>query len=252
MLKEQTSTYPPLNTLNLVSEDIWIVNGPAVRFGPPLLRMPFSTRMSIIKLAGGIFIHSPTLLVPSLKAEIDKIGDVKWIIAPNRLHYTWVQNWAEAFPNACVYLASGIEKQARDRISISGLSLDKDCGYPWDGEIATLPIVSSYMTEVEFFHYASRTLILTDLIENFEPNKLVSFAMRLMTYIGSAQDPSGSMPRDMRMTFAKCKPHLRGAIEKMISWNPDRIILAHGRWYRKDGTVELERAFEWLGEFHKP
>ena len=108
------------------------------------------------------------------------------------------------------------------------------------------------MTEVEFFHHASRTLILTDLIENFEPNKLDSFAMRLLTYIGGAQDPSGSMPRDMRMTFARRKPYLRSTIEKMISWNPDRIILAHGRWYQKDGTLELERAFDWLGQFHKP
>ena len=44
-------------------------------------------------------------------------------------------------------------------------------GYPWDAEIATLPIVGGYMTEVEFFHRESRTLILTDLIENFEPEK---------------------------------------------------------------------------------
>jgi hypothetical protein len=129
MFMEQTLTYPPLNTLDLVSEGVWIVNGPAIRFGPPLLRMPFSTRMSVIKLAGGIFVHSPTLLVPSLKAEIDKIGAVKWIIAPNRLHYTWVQNWAEAFPAACVYLAPGIEKQARGRISVTLQGLRLSVGW---------------------------------------------------------------------------------------------------------------------------
>jgi hypothetical protein len=47
-----------------------------------------------------------------------------------------------------------------------------------------LPIVGSYMTEIEFFHRASRTLILIDLIENFEREKVGSFFLRLLTWIG--------------------------------------------------------------------
>jgi hypothetical protein len=32
----------------------------------------------------------------------------------------------------------------------------------------------------------------------------------------------------------------------MIQWNPERIILAHGRRYEKNGVHELRRAFRWL------
>jgi hypothetical protein len=32
----------------------------------------------------------------------------------------------------------------------------------------------------------------------------------------------------------------------MIGWAPERIILAHGRWYPRDGVAELERAFRWV------
>jgi hypothetical protein len=32
----------------------------------------------------------------------------------------------------------------------------------------------------------------------------------------------------------------------MIGWNPVRIILAHGKWYERDGANELRRAFRWL------
>jgi len=32
----------------------------------------------------------------------------------------------------------------------------------------------------------------------------------------------------------------------MIGWNPDAIILAHGRWHDRDGRSELQRAFRWL------
>jgi hypothetical protein len=32
----------------------------------------------------------------------------------------------------------------------------------------------------------------------------------------------------------------------MIAWNPERVILAHGRWYERDGAQELRRAFRWV------
>lgn len=101
------------------------------------------------------------------------------------------------------------------------------------------------MTEVEFFHRASRTLILTDFIENFEPQKL-GLVMRMLTWAGGVQDPDGQMPRDMRLTFVRQKPQLCAAIETMISWDPERVIIAHGRWYPANGAAELRRAFRWI------
>jgi hypothetical protein len=118
-------------------------------------------------------------------------------------------------------------------------------GYPWDDEIATLPIAGSYMTEVEFFHHASRTLILTDLIENFEPDKLPSRALRWLVQMAGAASPHGSMPLDMRLTFLTRRGELRRAVETMIGWNPERVLLAHGKWFEAAGARELERAFRW-------
>jgi hypothetical protein len=67
---------------------VWIVDGPVIRFGAPWPKMPFPTRMTVIRLADyGLFIHSPTKLVPSLKAEIDRLGVPRCIVASNRLHY---------------------------------------------------------------------------------------------------------------------------------------------------------------------
>jgi hypothetical protein len=244
----ELTTYPPLDTLKSVADDVWLVDGPKIRFGPPGLKMPFPTRMTIVKTsASDLFVHSPTALTPALKAEVIKLGQPRWIIAPNRLHYWWTPDWKAAFPDAEVYLAPRIPEQAGKRIDFRYSDLDRDQGYPWDGHIETLPITSSYMTEVVFFHRASRTLLLTDFIENFEAEKL-SLGMRFMTWLGGCLDPNGSMPRDMRLTFSKRKPELRAALEKMIAWNPERIILAHGRWYRHNGAAELKRAFQWVLE----
>ncbi|GGE39353.1 hypothetical protein GCM10007276_15840 [Agaricicola taiwanensis] len=240
------ATYPPLNTLKVVAPDVWIVDGPLIEFGMPWPKMPFPTRMTVIRLADGLFIHSPTPLVPDLKAQLEEVGQPRWIIGPNRIHYWWIPEWRDAYPGAEVYLAPGIREQAKGRIDFPARELAAHGGYPWDGELSTVPVSGSFMTEIDFFHHASRTLVLTDLIENFEPARLHSVLLRWLTRLGGVQDPHGSMPRDMRMTFFRKRKQLKAAVEKMIAWDPERIILAHGRWYEQDGAAELRRAFRWL------
>jgi hypothetical protein len=247
MNKDAEQTYPPLNTLKPICEDLWIVDGPIIRFGMPWPKMAFPTRMTVIRVGGDdLFVHSPTPLTPELSAEIAQIGRVRWIIGPNRIHYWWIPEWRAAFADAQVYLAPLIKEQAAGHIGFDCFALNQESRYPWDEAIMTLPVTGSFMTEVEFFHLPSSTLILTDFIENFEHAKLGSFVMRWLARFGGVLDPDGQMPRDMRWTFSKQKPQLKTAINKMIGWNPERIILAHGRWYEKNGAEELRRAFRWL------
>ena len=76
-----------------------------------------------------------------------------------------------------VYLAPRIADQAKGRLDgilQHGLSLDDRSGHPWDDVIDTLPVHGSYMSEIVFFHRSSRTLVLTDMIENFEPQALIA------------------------------------------------------------------------------
>ena len=77
-------------------------------------------------------------------------------------------------------------------------------------------------------------------------SRTLGLLMRWLTWLGGVQHPNGGMPRDMRLTFRNRRPQLRAAVERMIGWNPERIILAHGRWYDANGTAELRRAFDWL------
>src|SRR5262252_1003254 len=105
-MEREPYTYPPLNTLKRVVDDVWIVDGPVIRFGMPWPKMPFPTRMTVIRVGhDGLLIHSPTLLTPELAAEIERTGKVRWIVGPNRLHYWWIPDWRSAFPGADVYLA---------------------------------------------------------------------------------------------------------------------------------------------------
>lgn len=239
------ATYHPVNTLKRVADGIWIVDGPVIRFGMPWPKFSFPTRMTVVRLTSGeLFVHSPTPLTRSLREEVEREGKVRFIVGPNRTHYWWISEWKSVFPDADVYLAPRIREQAKGRIAFEGTPLAAANGYPWDAEIATLPIPGSYMTEIEFFHRASRTLILTDLIQNFEPQKVGSIFMRLLTLIGGVSPPHGGLPRDLRLTFTwRHREELRKAVMIMLAWDPERVIFAHGRWHRVNGAAELRNAF---------
>ena len=101
------------------------------------------------------------------------------------------------------------------------------------------------MREIDFFHRASRTLILTDLIENIETAKMRGFWKLVMKLAGN-HDPDGKAPIDMRATFTD-RAAARASLQQLLAWQPARIILAHGRCYAGNAEAELRRAFRWLG-----
>lgn len=237
--------YDPLNTLKSIGDGIWIVDGPSIRF----YGIAFSTRMTVVQLQNGdIWLHSPTKICNALRAEIIALGPVTHLIAPNWIHYAYIREWQAAFPMARAYAAPGVAARAKKH----GMDIrfDEDlrqtAPQAWGGQIEQMIVEGSKVhREAVFLHAASRTLILTDLIENFEA-KNMSWGMRILTRMAGIQDPDGQMPRDMRMTFSKHQDQLKAAIERMIDWGPKRIILAHGRCYDKDAIAELKRAFRWL------
>lgn len=239
--------YEPLNTLKLVDENIWIVDGPEIIFGG----LAFSTRMTVIRLANGdLFIHSPTPLDDALKAEIDALGMVKHLISSNYIHYWWIGEWHGHYPDAIRWASPKV----RPRAAKHNMEFDRDLGdgpeADWQDEIDQLIVRGSrVLEEVEFFHKPSKTLILTDMIENFEPKRVHSRLMLFLMKIGGVLDPDGRLPFDIYLTFFGRRDKLKAAIQRMIDWQPARIIIAHGRWYEKDGVAELRRAFRRLGTF---
>ncbi|MEO9130776.1 MAG: DUF4336 domain-containing protein [Sphingomonas sp.] len=244
--------YDPLDTLKPVAENVWIVDGPEIGMAYLGTRMPFPTRMTIVRLPNeSLWIHSPTEAAPDLFDRVAALGPVAHIIAPNTLHYWWVPEWAARFPGARVHLAPGLDRKAKRPLppheTLSGKPPPA-----WAALIEQLVVNGDVLTEVDFFHRPSRTAILTDLIENFEPARIHSRFLRMIVRWSGAADPRGSAPIDMRLTFLRHRKAVRAAAERMIAWAPERVILAHGRWYDRDGAAELRRAFHWAGVPAKP
>jgi len=239
-------TYAPLNVLKPVCDGVRIVDGPLIDFGPPWLHFPFPTRMTVVRAGEALFVHSPTPLTTDLAEAVRGLGAPRWLIGPSTIHYWWLPEWRAAFPDAGLFLAPGVIERAKGRIASPHAVLDRDEGWPWSDAIRTWVFRGRGVSEVVFFHRASRTLILTDFIENFEAERIASPWARAIARLGGVIDPDGSMPRDMRLAYRRERPRLRAAMEEMIALDPARVILAHGRWYEENGAAELRRAFGWL------
>ncbi len=241
--------YTPLNTLKPLDSGIWTVDGPLVHMAALGLRAPFPTRMTVIRLAdGGLWCHSPIAPDQALFAAIDALGPVRHLVSPNPLHYAHIAAWKQRYPQATAWASPGVrERAASQRIEVH-FDADLDDAPPvnWSDAIDQLRFRGSrVLEEIVFLHRASATLILADLIENFEAAKLPT-TMRWIARLGGVIDPDGKAPLDMRMTYLGHKAEARACLARMKAWQPRRVILAHGRCYLDNATAELDRAFRWL------
>lgn len=242
--------YEPLNTLKKVADNIWIVDGDRIKMNVLAFGIPFSTRMTIIKLNDQtLWCHSPIKPNEKLLKEIDQLGEVKHLISPNKIHYAYIKEWKKHYPNAIAWSSPGVEKRAYSQnIKVSfDYPLEDETPSYWENEIKQLIFKGSRaIEEVVFFHKSSQTLILTDLIENFETPQTTGYFWKSVHKFAGIADPDGKTPIDLRMTFLGQKERARQCYNQMLDWQPEKIILAHGRWYDKNGTEELKRAFRWL------
>lgn len=245
----EVGLYTPLNILKPLAAELWIVDGPIVRMAALGLRVPFPTRMTVVRLPdGGLWCHSPIAPDVSLFAAIDALGPVRHLVSPNLLHYAHIGEWKQRYPQATAWASPGVRERAASQGIDAGFDADLDDAPPpfWADTIDQLRFRGSrVMQEIVFLHRPSASLILADLIENFEAAKLPA-PMRWMARFGGVLDPDGKAPLDMRLTYAGHKDAAREGFARMLAWRPQRVVLAHGRCYLENATVELRRAFRWL------
>lgn len=232
-----------MNTTTLlekVDEDIWIASGKTVQF----YYLPFPTRMTIVRLKNGeLFIHSPIKLTTELKTAVDALGVVHYVISPNKIHHLFMKEWAEAYPDALLFASPGLIKKRQD-LDFDAHLTDTPETY-WQQEIDQLIFSGSpLLQEVVFFHCPSKTLILADLIENFDP-KTLNFRHRLITRLGCVLAPNGGTPLDWRLSFFD-RSKAKESLQRILAWQQEKIIISHGIWIRENGTDFLRKSFHWL------
>lgn len=222
--------------LQRLSEDLFVVDGPM-----RVAHLDIGTRMTVVRLSGGdLFLHSPIPHAEALDAALAEIGRVAWLVAPSKVHHLWLAPWTEAHPGATLVGAPGLREKRRDLVFHRELA----DGPPsdWAAELDQCLLAGApAVNEVAFLHRASRTLVLTDFAMNF-PGPLSGVATRLWQRAMGLGD--GLSTSRLVHLLARDREALRPALERVLAWDFDRVIVTHGEVLEHGGREALRRAWQ--------
>ncbi|MBI1818539.1 MAG: DUF4336 domain-containing protein [Deltaproteobacteria bacterium] len=220
-----------------LDKDIWIAERRQSFYG-----LEVGTSMTVIRLAdGSLLLHSPVALKPELRSALDAIGRIRYVVAPNRVHHLYAGKVAEAYPEARLWVAPGLDRKRPDLVFVA--VLDDEAPLEWRGQVDQVFFRGRpYENEVVFFHRASRTLIMCDLAFNFGPRVAAPtrWLMRLLRSYGHF-GPSKLDPWLIRDRHAA-----RQSLEKILAWDFDRVVVAHGDVLQSGGREALRQGYSWL------
>ena len=148
---------------------LYTADGPTVSF----FGFPYPTRMAAARLTNGdVWIWSPIALTQELAHDVQSLGQVRYIVSPNKLHHIGdlIQRFTEA--------------------DMSG----------WKG---------------------------------------------LVMRLGGLTGERGSTARDWRASFLRHGP-ARAALQKVLAWNPERLLIAHGSCAQTGAAKIVASALSWI------
>lgn len=183
------------------------------RFG-----IDFGRVVTLMRLRDGrLALHSTAPFAPEDVAAIRRFGEPAWLVEATTLHDTFARTAQLAFPGI-PYLTPA------PFVGLAAASLNPP-PRDWTGEIDLIRIEGlRRIDEYAFFHRASRTLVLADLLFHFPaempgwPRFFVKKFMRLPHLLGISF-LFRSMIADQER-FAR-------SLEKILAWDFNQIVVAH-------------------------
>jgi len=226
--------------LEEIGPSLYVADGPVVSF----YGFPYPTRMAVVRLSdGSAWVWSPVALSDDLFNSVDAIGPVRHIVSPNKIHHLFLAEWGERWPEARVYAPPGLAQKRPDLRFDAELGDDPDPA--WKADIDQVIFRGSLaMQEVAFFHHASRTAIICDLIQRHPEATMTGWKGMLMRLDGLVGE-HGSTPREWRASFLR-RGKARAAREKVLGWKPERLLIAHGECAQTGATSIIDKALGWM------
>lgn len=222
--------------------NVWIVDGPHVRD----MGVMFPTRMTMVSLSdGSLWVDSPVPVPFETLKRITELGPVSYLVAATPRHVWRLEGWHTLFPEAQLW-ASRPTPFTLQKGHLPLVGTLRDTPNPaWADDLDQLAFKGNpLIEEVLFLHRASRTLILDDLIQVHLRVKGKPLRNVLFKLEGVAA-PQGGVALDIRLSFTH-RDLARRSLDKLLSWDFDKLIIAHGACIEHDAKPFVERAFHWL------
>lgn len=184
----------------------------------PLMSLP--VRSTIVPIQGGSLLISPGSRLTS--ADFQAAGSVTEIVAPNLYHCGGVQGAMSVFTKAKVWGPPGA-RQAHPQVDWTHI-LGED-NWPFEQELAHVLLEGNEsVKESVFFHVASKTLIVTDLLFNIQEPRGVG-ALLLLKMFGTYKRLAMSR---LFTRFVSNKSAFEKSLEKLLAFEIENLVVGHG------------------------
>jgi len=217
---------------------IWLKRYPVRYAGCDLF-----ARLSLIRLRdGSLLAHSPCDLDEALVEEIRALGSLRHIVGPGTFHYFHIADWQRAFPEATTWICPGIERK-QPQLDFDWILGDRSPP-DWEDEIDQVLVRGNRIIwEVAFLHRESRTLILTDLVENIGDstpgtNWVLQLWWKAVMHMWNVPKPAPEYQLGW-----KDKAAAKRCLERILEWEIDRVVIAHGENLEQDPKRVLREAW---------
>jgi len=217
-----------------LAADLWLLDRQ--------LRMPGGARLPlrsvVVRLrSGALVVLSPPPLIEA--AQLDALGDVAHVVAPNSFHYVYAADLMARFPHATLHIAPGLRGRVPALPDATELGGSAAALWPGEIEIAVLGPVRG-VSEVVLFHCPTGTLLLTDLAFNMQrfERRFDRIAWRLSGV------PAGFGPsRTARLLLLRDRAAAARCLDRVAEWPIQQIVVAHGDVIARDAKAAFHGAF---------
>ncbi len=222
--------------LKAIAPDIWhlqhgfVVNGVAN-----------TSRMTVVKLRnGGLWLHSPVPISAAVKAELESLGPVEFIVAPNKVHHLFAGDCLDIFPQAKLFGAPGLARKRPDLQQRGMLALPAASETQWRDDLDQVFFEGiPFANETVWFHLPTGTLIVTDLCQWWQGE--LPFAAKAYAHFTGVRQQM-AVPRTVRWV-TKDRIAARNSAQKILQWPIRRVVMAHNAIAETNAHQALRQAF---------
>ncbi len=199
------------------------------------------TRMTVVRLAGGdLWVHSPIAPSPDLRREVDALGPVGHLVAPNLYHHRFLDSWRVAYPHAVLHGPKALARKRKD-LTLSA-PLEDARAASWAGELSPVHVEGSALDETVFVHPrdANGRQLRSDRELHHQPALADPRVPQDVRH--ARQDRLAAL---LRVLYRDRAAALH-SLDALFEHDFDRVVIAHGDVIGQDGKAAVRQTFEFL------
>lgn len=200
-------------------------------------------RSTLLSLeGGGLMVVSPLRMDDTLAARVSALGRVTHIVSPNKFHHLFVGDAVARWPDAQVHLAPGLP----EKLTRLGRQVPPHTALPADMPAGVTAVALEgvpALGETLFFHAASRTLVVTDLVFHVLGPTQGLLTGLILRMVGAHQRLAQGL--EVRL-LVRDREAARQSLERVMALDFERVVMAHGVVVDVDAKERLRAALRYM------